>query len=163
MKTEGKTKVNVSKAARDYAEANPGMGPTEIANYLKSQGMNAYPAIVSKALQATGGTKPGRKKKTSVKKVDGEAPKKRGRPAGSKNKAKKAGRPAAKKGRKPGRPAGKKAGRPAGRPKAARAVAATFDMSQLQATAEFIRKSGSVENASLALKSFDNLSKIFGS
>lgn len=67
-KTSGENK---SQVIRDYAKANPTLGPTKIANDLKAQGIDAYPALVSQALRSLEGRPAGTKKK---------AEKKRGRP-----------------------------------------------------------------------------------
>lgn len=65
MKKGVKKPGNMSQVIRDYAAANPGLGPTQIARDLEAQGHKAYPALVSQALR--GGLNPG----------------KRGRPVGS--------------------------------------------------------------------------------
>ena len=46
---------NKSQAIRDYALANPDLGPTQISRDLQAQGINAYPALVSQALRSIKG------------------------------------------------------------------------------------------------------------
>lgn len=70
---------NKSQLIRDYAAANPGLGPTQIANALKEQGIDAYPALVIQALRKTTGAKSAKPKTAKAKAV-----KKRGRPAKAK-------------------------------------------------------------------------------
>ncbi|WP_146679464.1 hypothetical protein [Pirellula sp. SH-Sr6A] len=74
---------NKSQLIRDYAAANPGLGPTQIANALKEQGIDAYPALVIQALRKVNGSKSAKPKTAKA-----NAVKKRGRPAKAKaNKA----------------------------------------------------------------------------
>lgn len=54
MKKGTKRSASVSQVIRDYAEKNPGLGPTQIAKDLTAQGHKAYPALVSQALGKTG-------------------------------------------------------------------------------------------------------------
>lgn len=75
-----KSGENKSQIIRDYAAANPGLGPTQIANALKEQGINAYPALVIQALR---GTKEG--KSSKAKTTQPKVAKKRGRPAKAKS------------------------------------------------------------------------------
>lgn len=65
MKKGTKRTSNKSQIIRDYAEKNPGLGPTQIANDLVAQGHEIYPALVSQALGKTKGKK--RKPKTGAK------------------------------------------------------------------------------------------------
>ncbi|XZE35298.1 hypothetical protein SH501x_000787 [Pirellulaceae bacterium SH501] len=74
-----KSGENKSQIIRDYAAANPGLGPTQIANALKEQGVDAYPALVIQALR---GTKEG--KGAAAKAPRSKVAKKRGRPAKAK-------------------------------------------------------------------------------
>lgn len=74
-----KSGENKSQIIRDYAAANPGLGPTQIANALKEQGINAYPALVIQALRGAKERKSSGAKSTSTK-----VAKKRGRPAKAK-------------------------------------------------------------------------------
>ncbi|MFN7732388.1 MAG: hypothetical protein ACK5OB_10825 [Pirellula sp.] len=53
MKKGTKKSVNMSQVIRDYATANPTLGPTQIAKDLEAQGHKAYPALVSQALRGT--------------------------------------------------------------------------------------------------------------
>lgn len=71
MKKGTKKSSNMSQIIRDYAEKNPGVGPTQIAKDLVAQGHKAYPALVSQALRGSASAK---KRK----------PSKRGRKPGSK-------------------------------------------------------------------------------
>lgn len=71
MKKGTKKNGNMSQIIRDYAEKNPGVGPTQIAKDLVAQGHKAYPALVSQALRGSASAK---KRK----------PSKRGRKPGSK-------------------------------------------------------------------------------
>ncbi len=64
MKKGTKRASSVSQIIRDYAEKNPGLGPTQIAKDLTAQGHNAYPALVSQAIGKTG-KKKGKRKLTS--------------------------------------------------------------------------------------------------
>ena len=53
---------NTSQIIRDYAAANPTLGPTQIAKDLIAQGHKAYPALVSQALRGVkSGKKPGKR------------------------------------------------------------------------------------------------------
>lgn len=45
--------VFTSQIIRDYAQANPTLGPTQIAKDLEAQGHKAYAALVSQALRGT--------------------------------------------------------------------------------------------------------------
>jgi len=60
LKKGTKQSASVSQIIRDYAEKNPGLGPTQIAKDLIAQGHKAYPALVSQAIGKTG--KKGRRK-----------------------------------------------------------------------------------------------------
>jgi hypothetical protein len=53
LKKGTKKSVNMSQVIRDYATANPTLGPTQIAKDLVAQGHKAYPALVSQALRGT--------------------------------------------------------------------------------------------------------------
>lgn len=74
MRKGTKSTSSVSQAIRDYASANPGLGPTQISKDLQAQGINAYPALVSQAIRGMS---------------EGKARGKRGRPKGSKAATKK--------------------------------------------------------------------------
>jgi len=65
LKKGTKRSSSVSQIIRDYAEKNPGLGPTQIAKDLMAQGHNAYPALVSQAIGKTGKKKA--KRKTAAK------------------------------------------------------------------------------------------------
>ncbi len=73
MKKGTKKTGNMSQIIRDYAQANPTLGPTQIAKDLEAQGHKAYPGLVSQALRgskktgAKRGRKPGATKKTASK------------------------------------------------------------------------------------------------
>lgn len=65
LKKGTKKSTSVSQLIREYAEKNPGMGPSQIAKDLTAQGHKAYPALVSQALGKKGtkrGRKPGAKR-----------------------------------------------------------------------------------------------------
>jgi adenylate kinase len=64
-----KKKVNKSQVIRDYCDANPDAGPTEVAAALKKQRINVSPAMVSTV-------------KTMAKKKKGRGRKKAARGAG---------------------------------------------------------------------------------
>lgn len=57
MKKGTKRSGSVSQMIRDYAQQNPGLGPTQIAKDLMAQGHKAYPALVSQALGKGSGKK----------------------------------------------------------------------------------------------------------
>jgi len=66
LKKGTKRSSSMSQIIRDYAAANPSLGPTQIAKDLVAQGHKAYPALVSQALRGAGkktkrGAKRGRK------------------------------------------------------------------------------------------------------
>ncbi len=71
-----KSGENKSQIIRDYAAANPGLGPTQIAKALSEQGVKAYPALVIQALRGSKGAKSG-----GAKAAPSKVAKKRGRPA----------------------------------------------------------------------------------
>lgn len=71
MKKGTKKNGNMSQIIREYAEKNPGFGPTQIAKDLVAQGHKAYPALVSQALRGSASAK-------------NRKPGKRGRKPGSK-------------------------------------------------------------------------------
>ena len=63
MKKAAKKTGNMSDLIREYAEANPTLGPTQIAKELVAKGHKVYPALVSQARKkgANGIVKRGRK------------------------------------------------------------------------------------------------------
>lgn len=75
LKKSTKKTGSVSQAIRDYAAANPTLGPTKISQDLQAQGINAYPALVSQALREK------KSGKSSIRKSSNR--KSRGRPAKS--------------------------------------------------------------------------------
>jgi len=115
LKKGTKKGASVSQIIRDYAEKNPGLGPTQIAKDLLAQGHKAYPALVSQALGKTG------------KKKKGKATAKRGR-----------------------------------KPKAVKsAPGAEVNLASLKAACEFIKSSGSAENAIASIRNYQKLSSMF--
>jgi hypothetical protein len=115
LKKGTKRSASVSQIIRDYAEKNPGLGPTQIAKDLLAQGHKAYPALVSQALGKTG-----KKKKAKA---------------------------TAKRGRKP---------------KAVKsAPGVEVNLSSLKAACEFIKSSGSAENAIASIRNYQKLSSMF--
>lgn len=116
MKKGTKQSGSVSQIIRDYAEKNPGLGPTQIAKDLIAQGHKAYPALVSQAIGKTG-KKKGRRKA------------------------------AAKRGRKPN---------------AVKAAAsADLNLLAIKAASDFIKTSGSAENAIASIRTYQKLSAMF--
>lgn len=63
MKKAAKKTGNMSDLIREFAKANPNLGPTEIAKELVAKGHKVYPALVSQARKkgANGVVKRGRK------------------------------------------------------------------------------------------------------
>ena len=116
MKKGTKRSSSVSQIIRDYAEKNPGLGPTQIAKDLVAQGHHAYPALVSQAIGKTGKKKA--KRKT-----------------------------AAKRGRKPG--SGKAA------------AVADLNLLSLKAASDFVKASGSADNAIASIRTYQKLSAMF--
>ena len=115
MKKGTKQSASVSQIIRDYAEKNPGLGPTQIAKDLIAQGHKAYPALVSQAIGKTG--KKGKRKGT------------------------------AKRGRKP---------------KVVKTASeADFNLLSLKAASDFIKSSGSAENAIASIRTYQKLSAMF--
>lgn len=53
---------NKSQAIRDYLQANPKAGPTEVCQELGKKGIKMTPALVSNVKRAMLGKKPGKKK-----------------------------------------------------------------------------------------------------
>ncbi len=116
MKKGTKRASSVSQIIRDYAEKNPGLGPTQIAKDLMAQGHNAYPALVSQAIGKTG-------KKKGKRKV------------------------ASKRGRKPGAVKAVKDG--------------DLNLLSLKAASDFIKASGSADNAIASIRTYQKLSAMF--
>lgn len=116
MKKGTKRSASVSQIIRDYAEKNPGLGPTQIAKDLIAQGHKAYPALVSQAIGKTG-TKKGKKKV------------------------------AAKRGRKP---------------KVVKTgEGVDLNLLSLKAASDFIKASGSADNAIASIRTYQKLSAMF--
>ncbi len=115
MKKGTKKSGSLSQKIREYAEANPGLGPTQIAKDLIAQGHKAYPALVSQAL--------------------------RGSPA--------KGKKPAKRGRKPGSVAKKVA------------PAADLNLTSIKAASDFVKSTGSAEQAIESIRAYQKLSAMF--
>jgi hypothetical protein len=116
LKKGTKQSASVSQIIRDYAEKNPGLGPTQIAKDLIAQGHKAYPALVSQALGKAG------------KKRKGKAGAKRGRKAKTATSTSGGGE---------------------------------VNLSALKAASDFIKATGSAENAIASIRNYQKLSSMF--